>query len=135
MKRLPAVTGGIASIQPRDSTGCRFEKRLVCRGVFGRGVDPVRQQREMQIAFGRSQIVNLEPLDLLFDCLGRRQERGDGHERPQLRWHALTQRQAGQNGRADSAGDRAIGECDRGVYCRNDTEERKPRKCPDTDLL
>ncbi len=51
--------------------------------MFGRRIDPVGQQREVQLALGRGQMVNLEPFEFFFDRLGRRQERGDGHQRPQ----------------------------------------------------
>ena len=55
--------------------GRRVQQRLVVRGASAGGVGPVREQREMQVALGRGQVVDLEPLDLLLDGSACRQQR------------------------------------------------------------
>ena len=60
----------------------------------------------MDVAAGIGEIVNLEPLDLLVDRRARRQQGRDGDQGAQVRRHAVAQVQAGQERRAEAAGDR-----------------------------
>ena len=60
----------------------------------------------MDRAGGIGEVVDLEPLDLLVDRRAGRQQGRDGDQGAQMRRHALPQVEAGQERRAETAGDR-----------------------------
>ena len=84
----------VAPIESRDAFRRGADERLVAVGVFGRGVGPVGDQREMQIAFRAREVMDLQPLDLLVDGLQRRQQRRHRDERAQMRGNAVAQLQS-----------------------------------------
>ena len=63
---VPAGGRSVAAIQPRDRRGGGVEQRVVACDGLGRGVRPVRQQREVKLAVRAREVVDLQPLDLLF---------------------------------------------------------------------
>ena len=73
----------VKMVQPRDACRGKVEQRRVPRGVLAGGVRPVRKQREVELAFGRRQVVNLEALELRFQRRARREKRGHDHHRAQ----------------------------------------------------
>ena len=114
----------VAAVQPRDAEHRDVEQRVVGGGVFGVGIRPVRQQREMQLVVGRGEVVDLEAMQVFFDRGARAQHDGHGHQRAQLFRHAFAQRQARQAAGADAARDRAVDERHRDVDGRNGAEQR-----------
>ena len=109
----------VAAVQARDAQHRDVEQRVVGGGVFGVGIRPVRQQREMQLVVGRGEIVDLEPVQVLFDRGARAQHHGHGHQGAQFCRNAFAQRQARQAAGADAARHRAVDERDRDVDGRN----------------
>ena len=86
MQQQEAITRrarAVKTVQPRDTCHGNVEQRRVPRGVLARGVGPVRKQREVELAFGRRQVVNLEALELRFQRRARREKRGHDDHRPQ----------------------------------------------------
>ena len=69
-------------------------KRRIAVGVLGRGVQPVGEQGEMQIAVRAGEIMDLQTLDLFFDRLRRRQQRRHRDERAQMRRNAVAELQS-----------------------------------------
>ena len=63
----PSGRGSVTLVQARDRGGGRAEQLVVARRTLSRGIAPVREQREAQIAVGTRQIMNLQTLDLLFE--------------------------------------------------------------------
>ncbi len=112
----------VAAVQARDAEHRDVEQRVVGGGVFGIGIRPVRQQREMQLVVGRGEVVDLEAMQMLFDRGARAQHDGHGDQRAQLLRNAVAQREARQPARADAAGHRAVDERDRDVDGRNGAE-------------
>ena len=90
----------------------------------------------MDRAGGIGKIVDLESLDLLLDRLASRQQRRDGDQRAKVRRHSLPQVEAGQERRAETAGDRAIDQHQRGIDCRQQPDQHHHRELPagDADL-
>ena len=58
-----AGSRAIAQVEPCDAFRCRDDERGVAFDLFGRSVGPVRHQREMQIALGAREVMDLKPLD------------------------------------------------------------------------
>ena len=88
--------GPVTSIEasmPSRATCNQFRVALCSLDVR---VGPIRQQREVQIAFGTRQMMDLEPLDLLRDVFGRRQERRHGDKRAQRFGNAVAKFEARQ---------------------------------------
>ena len=79
----------VAQIETRNPLRRRGDEQSVAVGMFVRGVGPVGHQREMQIAFGAREIMNLEPFDQVFHALQRREQRWYGDERAQMRGHTV----------------------------------------------
>ncbi len=71
-KRVAAGGRPVARVQARDARGRRREQRRVARDALRVGVGPVREQREVQLAVGVGEVVDLQPLDLLLERLARR---------------------------------------------------------------
>ena len=121
-RAMPAVAAATRSASPGSRLGI--------------GVRPVGQEREMDRAAGIGEIVDLEPLDLLVDRRAGRQQRRDGDQGAQMRRHALPQVEAGQQRRAEAAGDRAIDQHQRRIDRRQKTDQdhRRERPAGDADL-
>src|SRR3982074_434428 len=78
MQQKEAVAGGalaVNTVHTRDTCRGNVEQRRIPRGVLAGGVGPVRKQREVELAFGRRQVVNLEALELRFQRRARREKR------------------------------------------------------------
>ena len=73
----------VKTVQALDACHRNVEQRRVPRGVLAGGVCPVRKQREVELAFGRRQVVNLEALELRFQRRARREKCGHDYHRPQ----------------------------------------------------
>ncbi len=130
------VTCGTLAVKPVQSCNGlarHREKLLISGNIFGRGVCPVRQQRKIQLAFRRGEVVNLEPLDLLFDCGASGEQRGYDHQRSQMRWNTFAQRETGQDRCAEAPHDGTIQERDGGIERRNDAEESEQREIGNRD--
>ena len=70
MEQQEAVAAGrraIALVEPGDAGCRRFQQCRVAVDMLGRGIDPVGEQSEMQIAFRAREVVDLQTLDLLLD--------------------------------------------------------------------
>ncbi len=117
-----ARSRAIAQVEPRDAFCCRDDERRVACDPFGRGVGPVRHQREMQIALGARKVMDLKPLDQRFHAFQRREQRRHRDEGAQMRGNAVAQLQGGQKSRGKAEIDRAIDQCDRGVDGGNGAE-------------
>ena len=75
----------VALIEPGNAGHRRFEQRLIAFDMLGRRVEPVGEESEMQFAFRARKVMDLQTLDLCLDRLGRRQQRGHGDNRAQIR--------------------------------------------------
>ena len=66
-------------VEARNS-GCRqrLQLEIGLRG-FGCGIGPIRQQREVNVAACRGQVVHLEAFELGFERGGRCQHHGNDH--------------------------------------------------------
>ncbi len=127
---LAAGRGAVEPIEARDTADGRFEQRVVPRLVLRVRIDPVGEQCKMQFAFGRSQEVNFEPLDLRFDRRRRCQQGRHCHDGPQLRWDAFAQRQSRKHLGAEPERDRAIDERDGNLQGGEETERAKDGELP-----
>ena len=122
--------GRMAAVEPDDAGGGRRHEVGVSRVGLRVGVRPVRQEREMHGAAGIGEIVHFQPLKLLVDGRAGRQQRRDGDEGPQLRRHARPELEAGQQHRAEAAGDRPIDQQQRGIDRRQKTDQDHRRALP-----
>ncbi len=116
----------IAKIEARDARGGLLDQRGVTLDVLGQAVGPVRQQREMQIAFGTGKMVDFQTFDLLVDRLPSCQHRRNRDDRPELGGNAVPQFETRQQRRRVAQIDSAICESDGGVNGRNGAEPDEP---------
>ena len=120
----------VTLIQTRHSR-LRSRQQIVVAGRrFVYRIDPIRQQREVQLAVRTRQIVHLEALDLLVDLGVRGQQRRHDDQRAQVRRYSIAQRQRGNRRGVDDACDRAIDQCDCRVHRGNYREHRKHAASP-----
>src|SRR5690349_12447227 len=68
------------------SNACKrsVKQRLIAGIALVVGINPIGQQREMEIAIRACKIMYLEPFNLLGDGVTRRQHRWNGDQGPQL---------------------------------------------------
>jgi len=78
---VPRRRGSMAAIQGGNACGGRLQKLFVTGYGLGRGICPVREQGEIELAFRTREVVNLQALDLLFESGLRREENRDGDHR------------------------------------------------------
>ena len=97
---------------------------VVAGDVLGRGVEPVGQQGEPQVALAVAQVVDLQAADLGLDVRLAGQERRHDDERPQRGRHAVVELEPGQRPRAEHVGDHPVDERDREVGGRAEGEDR-----------
>ena len=123
----------IARVQPRDAGGRFVEKRFVVGVVLGCAIAPVGDQRESEIVVRIGKMMNLQPLDLLFDrrCAGEQRRHDD--DCAQIRRDTVAQFQSRQNRPADLSGDRAVHDRDRDIRGRNEADNRQNKKQPAGD--
>src|ERR1019366_6907831 len=113
--------------------GCGEQGVVAGRG-FGRGVVPVREDREVQLAVRTRQVMNLETLDLLVDLSARGQQSRHHDHRAQARWHAIVKLEGGNDSGTDESRDGAIDDRDRRIGCGDYREHRENEPGPSTDL-
>jgi hypothetical protein len=83
MQQQETVTArcrAIAPIKPGDAGCRRLKQRFIAISMRCRGIEPVREESEMQLALRTRKMVDLQTLDLFLNRLGRRQQRGHGDE-------------------------------------------------------
>jgi hypothetical protein len=100
--------GPVSRVELRDAVGQRGEKLLVARHPLGGGVRPVREQGEVEVAFGIGQIVHQDPLELTLDVLLTREHGRHGDHRPELRGNALGKLELGKQARRHEEGDQPV---------------------------
>ena len=105
----------IAPVEPGDACYRRFQQRRVAVDMLGRGIEPVGEQSEMQIALRAREVVDLQTLDLLVDRRHRRQQRRHRDEGTQMRGHATAKFQGRQQRRAEAPRHGAVHQRDRRV--------------------
>ena len=71
-------------VQARDRADGRAEQLVVTDCTLSRGIAPVREQCEAQLAVGTRQVMNLQTLDLLFEFRLCGQQRGHHDHRAQV---------------------------------------------------
>ena len=134
VQQQEAVAAGrrtVAPIEPGDAGDRRFQQRRIAVDMLGRGIQPVGEQREMQVALRAGEVVDLQMLDLLLDRRRGGQQRRHRDERAQLRGHAVAQFQGGQQRRAEAARHGAVDQRHRRVDGRDRTqhaEQAQPRR-------
>ena len=86
----------VDAVQPRYAVGGKRQKAGVTRGRLLVGVEPIEQQRKMQLAADAREIVDLQPLDVFAETrfVGH-QRRHDDH-RPQMLRHAVGKFESGK---------------------------------------
>ena len=76
MEQQEAVAAGhgvVPLVQLCNALRCSGEESRVAFEVLGRCIDPVGKHREMKVALRASEMMDLQPLDLLLDRLVCRQ--------------------------------------------------------------
>ena len=96
---------------------------------LGVGVEPIRQQREPEIALPIREVVHLQPTDQGFDVVVIGEQHRNDDQRAQLGWHPVFEVQSRQRFRAEHPGDHQVDEGNREVGGRDDREQ-----CDDDDL-
>ena len=91
------------------------EELVVAGEMLGWRIDPVREQREPEIALAVPEVVDLQAVDLGLDIGHGRQQHGNDHQRPHGRGHAGIEVQPRQRSRAQRVGHRPLDERDRKV--------------------
>ena len=115
----------VNSVQSRDALAPRHRAARRQRERFRRSVGPIRKQRKVQLAFRRSEIVDLEALDLLFERDGSGEQCRYHHHRAKMRRNAVAQRKTGQDRCAEPPHDGAIHQCDGGIERGNQPKNRE----------
>ena len=85
-----AIRGAIAHVQAHDAVHRGGQQLVITGKTFTRCVRPVREQRKTQVPVGIGQIVDLQSLDLLVDCLLGGEQRRHDHDRSQVFRYAVT---------------------------------------------
>jgi hypothetical protein len=126
MQQVEAGSGvarGMPRVQLRDGRGRGIVEGRVIGHVLVCRIGPVRQQREVQLAVRRREVMHLESLDELGDRRRRRQQCRHRHQRAQRRRNAVLERQARQQRRTEPARDHAVHERDGRVDRRDRAEQ------------
>jgi hypothetical protein len=95
----PAPASGrslVSLVEARDAVGQRGEQIFVAGHALAGRVPPVAQQGKVEMAFGICQVVHLEPLDLLIDVVGAREQHRHHNQSSKLRRHALGELELGE---------------------------------------
>jgi hypothetical protein len=77
----------------------------------------------MQLVVGRGEIVNFEPMQVLFHGSARTQHDRHGDKSAQFGRHAVAQREAGQSARAHATRHGAVDQCDCDIECRDRAQQ------------
>jgi len=85
----------------------------------------------MEVAFQAREVVDLQPLDLLFDSLACREQRRHRDERAQMRGNTIAKFQSGQKRRAEAPRHAAVHQRDRRVDGGDRTQSaEQAQPCP-----
>ena len=103
-KEAPDAAMVIAFRQRVDARARMGQQALVLGQGLGRGVLPVRQQREEDVTQGVRQIVRLQHVGQFVDRVDRGDHAGDDDQRPRLGGDAVAEVIGGQPPRGDDAG-------------------------------
>jgi hypothetical protein len=117
------------SIETVDSRPCHREEFAVVCTYLELRIEPVRQEREIKIPLHACDVMDLQPLKLLFDRHRRGQERRDDDECPKMRWHSIAQLQRRQRRRSECPRHQIVGERHSNVDSQDaagDCEEKHP---------
>ena len=87
----------------------------------------------MKIAVGIRQVMHLEPLDLLVDLGAAGQQGRHDDDRPQMRRHAIAERESRQRARSEQRRDAAIHESHRQVRGRDDGQKPEQEQAGQSD--
>ncbi len=98
----------VALVEPVDGRRRRGQELVVAGDVLGRGIEPVRQQGEPEIALAVPQVVDLQAADLGLDVRLAGEEHRHDNQGPQPGRHAIVEVEAGQRSRAQHVGDRPV---------------------------
>ena len=91
----PVLT--VLLIEPCDAVESRGEKRFIAGRLLGRGIGPVGEQREVQLAGTIGEVMNLEPFDQFRNVVVGGEKRGHRHECAQVSGNAVAESQARQD--------------------------------------
>ena len=122
--RLPGRRA-VVPVEPRDALDCCRQQFVVAIDVLGVCVQPVGEQREMQVAVRTGEVVDFEALDLLLDRSPIGEQCRHGDKRAQMRRHAVGELQRRQEMGVEAETDRAIDQSDRRVEDGNRAEKRE----------
>jgi hypothetical protein len=129
----PVLSIGRASVplvETRDPVGQRAQEILVLRQVLTWCVLPVCQEREVEMAVGIRQVVDLESLDRLLHVLAAREQRGYDHHGAKFRRHTIGEVELSEQAWSDDRGHQAMDEGHRDVgggHHREDAKENEDR--------
>ena len=71
-------------VQLADAFARRPQQRIVLPHLLLRRIREIRQKRELKIAFGITEVMDFQPLQILLKRHRAREERGHHHQRPKL---------------------------------------------------
>jgi hypothetical protein len=132
-KAVPPRFRSVGAVQAGDARGGRLQKRVISFNGLVRGVGPVRQQCEIELAFRTRKVVDLKALDLLFELGLRREKRRDDDHRAQVRRYAVAELQARQDRGAELHRNAAVYERHRRIDSRDQPEKREDTEPPVAD--
>ena len=119
-----ARRGAVSFVETIDSCLSGGQQRRIARTALVAGIGPIREQREMQAAFGARKVMNFETFHKLRNFFFVDQHRRHDDDRAQRFRHAVEQRQRRQRHCAHKQRDDAIDEGDGDV-------DRRHRAKPD----
>ena len=114
----------VPRVEPVDGRLRRGEEVVVAGRVLGRGVEPVGQQGEPQVALAIAQVVDLEATDVGLDLLLVREEHRHHDERAHRRRHPGVEVERRKRLGTQRLGDEPVQERDRQVGRRAEGEDR-----------
>ncbi len=121
----PAPGGlAVAGIQPIDGRGRCGQEGLVTGDTFVRGVQPIGQQGEAQVAFGVREMLDLQEAHLRLDVRLVGEERRDHDERAEVGWHTAGQLEPRKRSRADEMRHQPVGQGHRDVRRGDEGQDR-----------
>src|SRR5271163_2013285 len=98
----------VATIEPGNPGNRCVQQRFIAFDMLCRGIEPVGEQSEMQLAFRACEVVDLQTLNLFLDRRFRRQQRWYHDQSAQMRGHAAAEFQSGQRHCAEAVRHTAV---------------------------
>ena len=114
-KAIAARPRAVATVELGDALGGGGQQVLVAVHVFGRAVQPVGKKREMKVAFGACEVVDLQPLNLFLDRRAGREHGRHRDHRAEVGRNAVAKLQSRQQRRAEVLRHAAVHQRDRRV--------------------